>query len=148
LKHPYRKGEEVGLSRYFKLKTYRQILYALPYALSLLAILILLGYNLLISNSDYLNWSSSEPADQTYILNVSGSNINKELVLELYYEPTGTKFRKQNIMLANRADTFSYTVASFTDTSAYGLLRISQTDGTYIREDSFKLNSNVYTYPY
>ncbi len=144
LPNPFKKGEEVGLNRYFKLKTMWQILHAAGYALVTLTALVVVSFILLKNNSLYFNWSTIKPVDQHYVLNVKGNDINRELTFDLYYEPTHKKWREQKLLLANTTDTFSYNGIAITDTSGYGLIEITTKNGQLITRDSFKLNSAVY----
>lgn len=143
--HPFKKGEAVGLNRYFTLKKYREILLSSGYVAPVLFALVLLSYNLLKNNTGYLHWASKKAVDQTYIVNTRGNNVLQELTLSVYYEPTGLKFMKKDIRLANASDTVRFNAVLVTDTMSYGVLGISTTDGEQLRQDSFTLNSNVYT---
>ncbi len=144
LSHPFGRKEEVGLSRYFKLKKYRQIAYSAGYALAVLATLILVSFNLLKNNTAYTNWLTAKPVQQTYVLNINGEQVNREIQLNLYYTPAGDRSRGQQFRLANLNDTFRYDSIPIKDTNSFGRLLLSTADGRFIAEDSFKLNSEVY----
>ena len=142
--HPFKKDKEVGLSRYFTLKTYREILLSSGFAAPVLLVLILLSYNLLKNNTGYLNWASKKAVDQTYIVNSNGNTPQQQLSISLFYEPGRAKFRSINTRLANASDTFQFNAVPVADTMSYGVLGIGTIDGKPLRRDSFKLNSNVY----
>lgn len=142
--HPFKKGKEVGLKNYFKLKTSKEILNALGFALVSLVALVLSSFILLKNNSNYLNWSSIKPVDQNYIVNISGNKIYNEVTLDLYYEPTHQKWRRTSYRLANTTDTVRFDAVPLKDTLGYGLVQIAAADGKLIRRDSFKLNSTLY----
>lgn len=144
LSHPDKNGQEVGLSRYFKLRTYREILNASGYGLVVLATLVTVSYILLKNNSPYLNWTTAKPVAQIYNVAITGGDISKEIIFNLYYEPTHTKWRENKFLLANTNDTFVYNDIAVTDTNAYGLVKITAKDGKLITADSFKLNSAIY----
>ncbi len=142
--HPFKKDEEVGLGRYFKSKTYREIWLSSGFAAPVLLVLILLSYNLLKNNTGYLHWASKKAVDQTYIVNTNGNTPQQQLILSLFYEPGRAKFRSINARLANAGDTFTFNAVPVANTMGYGVLSISTIDGQPLREDSFRLNSNVY----
>lgn len=144
LSHPFNKEKEVGLSRYFKLKKYRQIVYSAAYAIAILVALMLVSFNLLKNNTAYTNWLTLKPVQQTYTVNINGDNSGKEIRLDLYYTPAGDRSRGQQFRLANVNNTFRYDSVPIKDTNSFGRLLISTADGRFITEDSFKLNSTVY----
>ena len=145
LMHPFKKEKDVGISRYFKLETYRHILNSAGYALMIMFALMLISFNLVKSNSGYLNWSSVKPVKQTYILNVYSNNPGREVRMDLYNEPAHLISSVQNFFLGNASDTFNFNDVSIIDTTGYGLFQISTNEGQLITQDSFKLNSVLYT---
>jgi len=83
--HPFKKEEDIGIGRYFELRTYRRILNSAGYALIIFFALMLISFNLVKNNSAYLNWSSA-----LYIINTNEIAINTNdiarIPLKIYYK--------------------------------------------------------------
>ncbi|MEP7107627.1 MAG: hypothetical protein ABI760_06580 [Ferruginibacter sp.] len=144
LSNPFKKEQEIGLSRYFKLKTYREILNAAGFAFAGLATLILISFTLVKNNSHYLDWKSVKPVAQQYTLTMEPGSGSNAVAIALYYEPTRSKWREQLVSLSGTSDTLRFNDIAIIDTNSYGLFKISTKNGQFITQDSFKLNSAAY----
>ncbi len=145
LHRPSNKKNAIGIRDYFKSKLSRQKIFSIVCGLIMFAGLALLAFTILKNYTSYLTWYSVKPSAQNYTVNIQGDNFNKQVNFDLYYEPAHTRWRSQQINLANTNFSFKYDSVVLKDTLGYGVIKLSTADGKLITQDSFKLNSSAYT---
>jgi lysozyme family protein len=133
LKSPFRKTKSVNLNEYFKASDLRRKLMVLTGVL----LLVILFAVILTVRTGNEQWKKIAPSDLTFVVNKGNTAIDN-LTATLVTQDT-------TISISLDQDSMFKAQLRVQDTTQKSLLSIGTSDGQLLTQDSFKLNSKLYT---